>query len=75
MGFHGFQNGFPRIKDGLPRNQKWVSTLNQVPVLEQLRVKATERIRVFLLTKISSLGRPKTNFQIIQQSVTLNPKP
>jgi len=48
-----------------------LSTASVAPVLEKLRVKATERIRIFLLTKIAALGRPKTNFQIIQQSVLL----
>jgi len=41
------------------------------PVLEKLRLKAADGIRTFLLTKIFSLARPKTNFQILQQSVLL----
>jgi len=41
------------------------------PVLENLRIKAVEKARAFLLQKIYSLARPKTNFQILQQSVLL----
>ena len=41
------------------------------PVLEDLKIKAVDKARGFLLHKIYSLGRPKTNFQILQQSVLL----
>ncbi len=46
-----------------------ISTIQ--PELEKLRTKAIERVREFLLLKIYSLGKPKTNFQILQQSVLL----
>ena len=39
--------------------------------LEKLRVKAVERCREFLLLRIYSLAKPKTNFQILQQNVLL----
>lgn len=41
------------------------------PELEKLRLKATERIREFLLQKIESLKIPNTNIAIIQQNVFL----
>ncbi|EKX52826.1 vacuolar protein sorting 52B [Guillardia theta CCMP2712] len=41
------------------------------PVLEMLRLKAVEKIRSFLLHKIYALGKPKTNFQILQQNVLM----
>lgn len=44
------------------------------PELEKLRVKAIEKIREFLLLKIFLLGKPKTNFQILQQNVLLKYK-
>lgn len=39
--------------------------------LEKLRLKAVERSREFLLMRIFSLSKPKTNFQILQQNVLL----
>ncbi|RHZ76011.1 hypothetical protein Glove_208g104 [Diversispora epigaea] len=44
------------------------------PELEKLRLKATEKIRDFLLNKIRSLRIPNTNVQILQQSVLLKYK-
>ncbi|KAJ3265746.1 hypothetical protein HDU77_004014 [Chytriomyces hyalinus] len=38
------------------------------PELERLRLKATEKIREFLLKKIDSLKTPNTNISIIQQN-------
>ncbi|CAI2179301.1 19760_t:CDS:10, partial [Funneliformis geosporum] len=58
------------------RNQKKnVKAIKDVgPELEKLRLKATEKIRDFLLTKIRSLRIPNTNVQILQQSVLLKYK-
>eukprot|EP00742_Colponemidia_sp_Colp-10_P005738 GILJ01006133.1.p1 GENE.GILJ01006133.1~~GILJ01006133.1.p1 ORF type:complete len:595 (+),score=118.62 GILJ01006133.1:511-2295(+) len=39
------------------------------PELEKLKLKAVSRIREFLMTKINSLKKPKTNIQILQQNV------
>ncbi|CAG8622941.1 11481_t:CDS:10 [Paraglomus brasilianum] len=44
------------------------------PELEKLRLKASEKIREFLLMKIKSLRIPNTNIQILQQSVLLKYK-
>ncbi|TPX37558.1 hypothetical protein SmJEL517_g00456 [Synchytrium microbalum] len=44
------------------------------PELERLRLKATEKIREFLLRKIESLRAPNTNIAMIQQSVLLKYK-
>ncbi|PKC73496.1 Vps52-domain-containing protein [Rhizophagus irregularis] len=58
------------------RNQKMnVKAIKDVgPELEKLRLKATEKIRDFLLTKIRSLRIPNTNVQILQQSILLKYK-
>ncbi|CAG8435656.1 8672_t:CDS:10 [Funneliformis mosseae] len=58
------------------RNQKKnVKAIKDVgPELEKLRLKATEKIRDFLLTKIRSLRIPNTNIQILQQSILLKYK-
>ncbi|KAG2445494.1 hypothetical protein HXX76_000110 [Chlamydomonas incerta] len=42
--------------------------------LEKLRVKAVTKVREFMLGKVYQLKRPKTNVQIIQQSVLLKYK-
>ncbi|TPX48681.1 hypothetical protein SeMB42_g02918 [Synchytrium endobioticum] len=44
------------------------------PELERLRLKATEKIREFLLRKLESLRAPNTNVAMIQQSVLLKYK-
>eukprot|EP00897_Mesotaenium_endlicherianum_P003559 jgi/Mesen1/3230/ME000187S02398 len=44
------------------------------PELERLRAKAVTKIREFLLNKIYNLRKPKTNVQILQQSVLLKYK-
>uniref|UniRef100_A0A7S0WFJ8 Vacuolar protein sorting-associated protein 52 homolog n=1 Tax=Pyramimonas obovata TaxID=1411642 RepID=A0A7S0WFJ8_9CHLO len=41
------------------------------PELDRLRLKATGRVREALLQKFNLLRRPKTNYQILQQSVLL----
>ncbi|RIA99439.1 Sac2-like protein, partial [Glomus cerebriforme] len=58
------------------RNQKKnIKAIKDVgPELEKLRLKATEKIRDFLLTKIRSLRIPNTNVQILQQSILLKYK-
>ncbi|GLC44043.1 hypothetical protein PLESTB_000222700 [Pleodorina starrii] len=42
--------------------------------LEKLRVKAVTKVREFMMGKVYQLKRPKTNVQIIQQSVLLKYK-
>ncbi|KXZ50200.1 hypothetical protein GPECTOR_17g837 [Gonium pectorale] len=42
--------------------------------LEKLRIKAVTKVREFMLAKVYALKRPKTNVQIIQQSVLLKYK-
>jgi hypothetical protein len=44
------------------------------PELERLRLKASEKIRDFLLKKIDSLKEPNTNIALIQQNVFLKYK-
>ncbi|KAG1668944.1 hypothetical protein FOA52_000988 [Chlamydomonas sp. UWO 241] len=44
------------------------------PALRKLSIKASSRVRDFLLTKICLLKRPKTNVQIVQQSSLLKYK-
>lgn len=44
------------------------------PVLENLRIAAVAKIREFLLQKMYTLKKPKTNIQIIQQNVLLKYK-
>ncbi|CAH1764232.1 8029_t:CDS:10 [Entrophospora sp. SA101] len=44
------------------------------PELEKLRLKASEKIRDYLLSKIKSLRIPNTNVQILQQSILLKHK-
>ncbi|GIL58131.1 hypothetical protein Vafri_12985 [Volvox africanus] len=42
--------------------------------LEKLRIKAVTKVRDFMMNKVYQLKRPKTNVQIIQQSVLLKYK-
>lgn len=44
------------------------------PELEKLKVKAVAKIREFLLNKVYSLRKPKTNVQIIQQNILIKYK-
>jgi hypothetical protein len=44
------------------------------PELEKLRLKAISKVRESLLSKMSMLAKPNTNFQILQQSVLLKYK-
>jgi vacuolar protein sorting-associated protein 52 len=44
------------------------------PALEKLRIKAVSKVREYLLQKVYTLRRPKTNIQIIQQNVLLKYK-
>ena len=44
------------------------------PELEKLRLKAISKVRESLLSKMSMLSKPNTNFQILQQSVLLKYK-
>lgn len=47
------------------------STGDVLPVLENLRAKAVAKAREYLLARIYSLRRPKTNVSIIQHNVLL----
>ena len=47
------------------------SSNDVLPVLENLRAKAVAKSREFLLARIYSLRRPKTNVSIIQHNVML----
>ncbi|KAG9300693.1 hypothetical protein G9A89_023491 [Geosiphon pyriformis] len=60
------------IKTNQDKNIKAIKDVG--PELEKLRLKATEKIREFLLTKIKSLRIPNTNVQMMQQSVLLKYK-
>ncbi|KAF0539370.1 Vps52-domain-containing protein [Gigaspora margarita] len=60
------------VKNGQTNNIKAIRDVG--PELEKLRLKATEKIRDFLLNKIRSLRIPNTNVQILQQSVLLKYK-
>ena len=42
-----------------------------IPEFEKLRLRATTKVRAFLLEKISSLKRPSTNIQMLQQHLLL----
>jgi hypothetical protein len=43
--------------------------------LDNLRLKVCSRARAFLIVKMNNLRKPKTNFQILQESVLLKYKP
>lgn len=45
------------------------------PELDKLRMKVCARARSFLMVKMNNLRKPKTNFQILQESVLLKFKP
>ncbi|CDW80276.1 vacuolar protein sorting-associated protein 52 homolog [Stylonychia lemnae] len=45
------------------------------PELDKLRLKVCSRARSFLMVKMNNLKKPKTNFQILQESVLLKFKP
>eukprot|EP00930_Biecheleria_cincta_P006879 TRINITY_DN107972_c0_g1_i1.p1 TRINITY_DN107972_c0_g1~~TRINITY_DN107972_c0_g1_i1.p1 ORF type:complete len:722 (-),score=142.99 TRINITY_DN107972_c0_g1_i1:197-2341(-) len=49
--------------------QKLPSCAQSAPELEKLRTKAVARIKDFLVQKINSLKKPKTNLQILQRNV------
>jgi hypothetical protein len=51
--------------------EKPSGSVNVRTVLDNLKWKAVEKSRAFLLQKIYALGRPKTNFQILQNNVLL----
>lgn len=44
------------------------------PELEKLKLRAVAKIREFLLNKVYSLRKPKTNVQIIQQNILIKYK-
>lgn len=43
--------------------------------MEKLKAKVCSRARNFLMSKINVLRKPRTNFQILQESVLLKFKP
>jgi len=45
------------------------------PELERLKTKVSSRARNFLMAKMNNLKKPKTNFQIHQESILLKYKP
>ena len=45
------------------------------PELDKLKFKVCSRARNFLIAKLNNLKKPKTNFQIIQESILLKYKP
>lgn len=49
--------------------QKLPSCAQSTPQLEQLRTKAVSRVKEFLLQKINTLKKPRTNLQILQRNV------
>mmetsp|Transcript_80659 Transcript_80659/g.179204 ORF Transcript_80659/g.179204 Transcript_80659/m.179204 type:complete len:728 (-) Transcript_80659:56-2239(-) len=49
--------------------QRLPSASQSAPELERLRTKAVARIKDFLLQKINTLKKPKTNLQILQRNV------
>ncbi|KAG0036263.1 Vacuolar protein sorting-associated protein 52 [Podila clonocystis] len=64
-----------RMHHAKSRQGRHIRALKEVgPELERLRIKAVEKIREFLLTKIKSFRTPNTNVQIMQHSVLLKYK-
>mmetsp|Transcript_8066 Transcript_8066/g.15255 ORF Transcript_8066/g.15255 Transcript_8066/m.15255 type:complete len:644 (-) Transcript_8066:844-2775(-) len=59
---------------GDPLVHKAAALQDVEPELERLRVKAVGRVRDFMLAKFNLLQKPRTNFQILQQSVLLKYK-
>ena len=45
------------------------------PEMEKLKFKVISRARNYLISKLNNLRKPKTNFQIYQESVLLKFKP
>jgi len=43
--------------------------------LDKLKLKVCSRARSFLIVKMNNLRKPKTNFQILQESILLKYKP
>ena len=58
--------------DGATPGDGFVSATRDIePELRRLQTKAVQRVREFLLQRIQTLKRPKTNVQILQHSVLL----
>lgn len=57
-----------------PAAQGCAALQDVLPELERLRAKAVAKVREFLLLKVAQLRKPKTNIQILQQSVMLKYK-
>lgn len=57
--------------DNDPQAQSSAALRDVIPELEKLRAKAAARSRDFLLQRIYSLRKDKTNIQILQQNVLL----
>lgn len=53
------------------RAQRSAAHADVAPELEKLRVKAVTKAREYLMTRIYSLRKPKTNIQILQQNMLL----
>ena len=51
------------------------SSVEIQPELDKLKLKVCSRVRNFMMVKINNLRKPKTNFQILQESVLLKYKP
>ena len=45
------------------------------PEIDKLKLKVCSRARSFLIVKMNNLRKPKTNFQILQESILLKFKP
>lgn len=58
--------------DALVKNSKALKDVN--PELEKLRQKAVSKVFEFIVQKLHALRKPKTNIQILQQSVLLKYK-
>ncbi|PRP88445.1 hypothetical protein PROFUN_03162 [Planoprotostelium fungivorum] len=57
-----------------PNTSKTASLEYMQAVLDKLKIKAIARIREFLLYRVFSLRKPKTNVQIIQQTILIKYK-
>ena len=58
-----------------PELSETKSFLETKQQLDHLRLKVCARARAFLIVKMNNLRKPKTNFQILQESVLLKYKP
>jgi hypothetical protein len=58
-----------------PELSETKSFLEMKHELDNLRLKVCARARAFLIVKMNNLRKPKTNFQILQESVLLKYKP